>query len=352
MTRDDLVLKVGGRSFSGWLDVRVTAGLDRCPNDFSISATEQFPGEAKLDFQPGLACQLLAGNDPIVTGYIDRLFYEAEPDANGVRVQGRGMCQDLVDCSAEWPSLQFTNATPGQVARDLAKPYGITVDTPDGDGEAIPQLNLMLGETGYDIVERITRYAAKIVYEGFDGHLVIAEVGKVRAASGVTGGQNIQRHMVMFAQDERYSEIQVFINSMLPVKETGDGGNLLGIAKDPNVKRNRKHFIISEAGAQGQEIGQRRAAWEAARRFGRGAAVKVTVDSWRDVAGKLWTPNTIVPVLIPKARITKTLDWLITEVTFLKGGPGGTRAELTIMPPEAYTPEPILLVPFAVPDAI
>jgi prophage tail gpP-like protein len=349
---DDLVLKVGGQLLSGWTEIRVTSGLERCPNDFDISLTESFPGEAKAVFGPGAECEVLLGGDPVVTGYIDRLIYMGEAETNGVRVTGRGKCQDLVDCSADWPTLQFADATPLEIATKLSAPYGISVDAPDGPGDAVPQLNLMYGETAFEIIERVTRYAAMLAYEGYDGHLKMAEVGTAKAASGLKEGENVQRATVMFSMDERYSEIDVFIASTLPLKETGDGGNLLGVAKDPNVKRNRKHFIIAEAGAAGQDVGQRRAAWEASRRFGRGAMVKATVDSWRDVKGTLWTPNTIVPVLMPRKRILTTVEWLITEVTFLRDGPGGTRAELTVMPPEAFTPEPILLVPNAVPDAV
>ncbi|WP_422449499.1 phage baseplate assembly protein, partial [Thermoanaerobacterium sp. DL9XJH110] len=41
---EELILTVGGRELSGWTEVRVTRGIERCPSDFQIGMTERFPG--------------------------------------------------------------------------------------------------------------------------------------------------------------------------------------------------------------------------------------------------------------------------------------------------------------------
>jgi prophage tail gpP-like protein len=69
-----------------------------------------------------------------------------------------------------------------------------------------------------------------------------------------------------------------------------------------------------------------------------------TVDSWRDAAGRLWEPNARVPLDLPKLKISD-VEWVISDVTYLRGAEG-TRAELMLMPAEAFEPEPVVLQPF------
>ncbi len=137
---DDLTLTIGGRSISGWDSIRVTRGIERCPSDFDLSLTERFPGEASaLVVQPGDACAVSIGGDLVVTGYVDQFHPSITPTSHMIRVSGRGKCQDLVDCSAEWPNGQISGSSALQIAQNLAKPYGISVSATvtyhlDGNG--------------------------------------------------------------------------------------------------------------------------------------------------------------------------------------------------------------------------
>src|SRR5690348_15310158 len=137
---DDLSLKVAGRIISGWAEIRVTCGVERCPNDFDIALTERFPGEADaLVVQPGDACEVRIDGDVVVTGYVDRFMPSIAASRHTIRVTGRGKCEDLVDCSAEWPNSQISGSSALAIAEKLAKPYGISVSASGDIGGAIPQ---------------------------------------------------------------------------------------------------------------------------------------------------------------------------------------------------------------------
>jgi prophage tail gpP-like protein len=141
-----------------------------------------------------------------------------------------------------------------------------------------------------------------------------------------------------------YSDYSVYIQSTDVFTDLGNSGNMIYKAKDSNCKRHRALFIISEGGGLGNDISEQRARWEIARRFGRSRVVKITTDSWRDAAGALWEPNTLVPVSLPRLKF-ESEKMLISEVTFLRNDYSGTTAELTLMAPEAFTPQPINLTP-------
>jgi prophage tail gpP-like protein len=339
----DVSLVVGDRSISGWTEISIRRGVERCPADFDVALTELNPEDRSLVVaQPGDVCQVYIGDDLTITGYVDRFIPGIGGDRHDIRVVGRGLCQDLVDCSAIWPGSQISGATALGVAERLARPYGIAVG---GEaGKVIPQFNLIVGETAWDVIERICRYSGLLVYDRPDGSLVLARLGTDKAASGLAEGENVQAATAEFAMDSRYSEIDVFLQSMDQLGELGEGGNLRYRATDPNVPRFRNMYLVAEAGGQGLELAKPRGDWEVARRLGRSRQVQAVVDSWRDAEGRLWEPNTLAPVRLPSLKLPDE-TWAITEVMYRRDLEAGTQAHLTLMPPEALLPQPVLLQP-------
>lgn len=344
MSNNDLTLQISGQAISGWTEIRVTRGVERLPSDFEIGLTELYPGELdKVVIAPGQPCTVLLGNDLVITGYVDRFAPSFADDRHSIRVNGRSKCEDLVDCAAEWPGGQINGANALAIAQKLAKPYGITVASTVQDLPPIVQFNLMLGESAFEVIERISRFSQLLAYDLPDGSLVLSQVGNMTAAGGIIEGQNVQEADVEYSADQRYSDYKAFIQSVDEFTDLGNTGNTITDAVDPNCPRHREMVIIAEGGGGGNEVAKKRALWESVRRAGRSKRARVVVDSWRDSAGNLWQPNTLVPVKLPSLKLSETL--CIGEVTYSRNGDRGTTAELILMPPAAYKPEPILLQP-------
>lgn len=355
MTGDDLYLIIGDRVVTGWTDIRVTRGIERLPSDFDIGMTELYPGELdRLVIEPGASCRVMLGEDMVIAGYVDDFIPSISRSDHGIRVTGRSKCADLVDCAAEWPGGQISNATVLGVASKLAQVYGQTLPSgrPEGipvtsdvsDLVVLPQTNVMLGESAFEIIDRMARFSAVLAYDLPDGGLFLTRVGSKKAASGFREGQNVEDAYVRYSASQCYSTYSAFIQSADTLMDIGMSGNLIGTATDPNVKRHRGLVIISEGGGLGNDIALLRARWEAARRRGRSRIVQVLADSWRDAAGALWQPNTLVPVSLPRLKV-ESEGLLISEVTFQRDAYRGTTAALTLMAPEAFAPQPINLTP-------
>lgn len=345
MTSDELTLSINGQSISGWTDIRVTRGIERLPGDFSIGMTERFPDElAEVLIQPGQYCTVSIGSDLVLAGYVDRFVPSISAGKHSIQVLGRSKCADLVDCAAEWEGGQISGSSAAGIAEKLAAVYGIGVECSVAGLPAIPQFNLMLGESAFEVIERIARYSALLAYDLPNGNLQLAQLGTVKAASGFVEGENVQDASIEFSSDQRYSTYQAFLQSVDVLTDLGDGGNLLYTVTDPNVTRHRGLILIAEAGGGGNEIAKKRAIWEMARRAGRSRMVRVRCDSWRDSAGSLWAPNTVAPVILPSLKLASP-DFVIGEVTFMRSDDQGTIAEIVLMPPDAFRPEPILLQP-------
>lgn len=344
MATDDLTLRVGGAALTGWTSVRVTRGVERMPSDFDIALTDRFPDQASLVVaQPGDRCEVLLGGDVVITGYVNRMVATIEKNAHTIRVSGRSLSQDLVDCSAERKGGKFANLNALQIAQALSEPYGITASSTADPGPVIPQFNLIIGESPYDIIERVCRYAGLIVYDKADGSIVLAQTGTKKAASGFAQGENAESATFQWVDEDQFQEYSVFGLSTNSYTDIGALNAPLGTAKDVNVKRHRLKYFVAESGSAGHDISLKRAKWQAARNLGRAWTLTVRADSWRDKAGKLWEPNTLVPVNFPSIRVTSK-ELCIGSVTFRRDE-RGTSAELTLMPRDAFLPQPVNLLP-------
>lgn len=342
----DLSIEVGGNAITGWETVEVTLRAEAFPNSFAISHSSKEPITSKaVVAKAGDPCVVKIGSDTVITGYVDRDSNNASPDGHTLSLIGRGKTQDLTDCSAEWEGGQILSATGLEIAKKLAAPYQIEVKlAPGADaGQPVPQTNINYGETAAGIIQRNARNAGLLAYEDANGALVLARVGTVKAASGARYGVNVLESSVTNSMDQRYSEVRCAALSQNTFGDIagGDDSFFYFTASDPNVPRHRLMYLVTEAAFSPRFFTELKAKWEAAHRAGRAAGAFVTVDSWRDSAGTLWTPNTLIEIDVPGLRTDKQM--CISEVTFHRSNDRGTVADLFVMPPAAFVPEPISL---------
>lgn len=339
------------RKVSGWTEVEIVRTLESCPNSFRLGHTERSPSGGQVVVNAGEKVAIYLGGDVVLTGYADAPSGGFDERGHTLTIEGRGKCQDLVDCSAEWPGLTISNADVLTVAQKLAKPYGIGARLAEGAKLATapqPVLQVAMTDTPWSVIEQMARYYQVLPFEDASGDLVLATLGTARHASGAAQGVNVLAAGVQRSQAEQFSEYLAYLDTHWSTGDIGEGPRAYAIAVDPNVKRHRRRVIQAEVDGSGRDLPAARALWEAAQRAGRSVQVTVTVDSWRDAAGKLWTPNTLVPLDLPNlpGGGISGVAWPIAEVTFSKGE-RGTSATLLVMPPQALSPEPVKLIPTA-----
>jgi prophage tail gpP-like protein len=370
---DDLTLTVNGQIITGWEDIRVTRSCERVPADFDVQLTDYNPASNLFDtLREGLPVQVKLGGDLVLTGYIDTYQASLGPNRHSVRVAGRSASLDMVDSSAQVnidPAHQWGNTIAGgsflSMAQFLAAPYGITIKSPSSrTGFVFPQFNFIVTETPYEIIERVARFLQVLVYDDTDGSLLLADVAQTKMATGIAQGVNVEEASVNFSMAERY---QKYIPALAPVDPYAQISNLSGTSgnqpfptvTDPGVPttglggqpRLRQLFVVSgeaqpDAGGNIQLIAEQRAQWEAARRRGRSQVLRCVVDSWRDQAGTLWTPNAVIDVNLPALHLQPQVPWVIGSVSFRRSADSGTTAELEVMAQEAFSIEPIPLVTY------
>jgi prophage tail gpP-like protein len=345
----ELSLIVDGRRFEGWLEERVSRGIERGAGDFDIKATQRWPGlDERFEIPEGATCEIWIGDDKVLTGYVDVVAQERDATNATLSISGRSKTGDLIDCSPDHEAVELAGLDLAALARLECKPFGIEVVAQDA-GVSFPVAAKHHGETVWKLIERLARQRQLLVMDDPEGRLVLARLAAERADDSlVHPSDGLVKIGTKRDSSKRFSVYQVKAQAgggRWAGAGGGDGSSgdlpsslahVEGGAVDPGVKRYRPKTILSE-GAAKKEGALARADWEARRNIGRALRLTATRVGWRQSSGKLWVPNLLVPCKVPSMNLDAELA--LAEVTYRKGAEG-TLCDLEFSPPEAFTPEP------------
>jgi prophage tail gpP-like protein len=333
-------LKINGVYYGGWTSARVTRSIEQMAGGFDLEITERWPGQpTRTPIKPGAKCQLLLDSQPVITGWIDLVSPDYDAQRHTIRVTGRDMTCDLVDCSAIHQTGQWHKVTIDQLASDLIKPFGIKLVMQAEPGTAFDSFNIQEGESIFECLERAARLRALLLTSDTLGNLVITRAGSESCDVALVEGQNIKAARAEFSWKDRYAEYRI--------KGQGRLGNLFddndsdyaapaATAKDENVTRHRPLIVLAEAHGENVSFSDR-AAWEKSIRQGRSCRGSVTVQGWTvsNKAEALWLPNTLVSITSPLLWL-ENAQMLIVGCTYTLDDRSGSLTELAVARPEAF----------------
>lgn len=348
-------LLIDGELFEGWTEIRVTRGMDRAASDFVLAVARRWPGQDQdfplQCFQP---CELLIGEDRVITGYIDTIEAMMDARTHTVRVAGRSKTMDLIDCHNLLEGGEFRDSTFGAICAAVAAPFGIEISDPWGAGaQRIPAEAADQMETAFNFLERLARGAGCLLTDDEAGRLVLGRLGEGEASEPLVLGQNVLAATVTLAVEKRFD--QYVVKGQAPTasawySELDSGGQpgvrpgtrarpgLNGVVRDEAVPRYRPFVMQAEGGAEGADM-QARALWQARRDAAESVSIKCTVQGWRQKDGRLWQVNERARVVMPELGAGED-ELLIASVSHELTAQRGRQTILTLQPPEAFTPEP------------
>lgn len=339
---DNVTLRVNGREWGGWTSVRIGAGIERLARDFSVEITRQWPGDdGTATLQPriknGSRVEVLIGDDLVITGWVEAtpVRYDARSVSTGI--SGRSLTADLIDCTAE--PTQFNGRSLVQIARALARPFGIEVVSAGAPASVIPDVQPDHGETVIEVINKMLGQQQALAYDDPRGRLVIGGIGATRAHTALVLGQNILSCDTEKSIRERFSVYQVAGQRAGNDDDFGSATTtaLRARTEDAMVSRYRPMSVRQTGQATGASC-IARAEFEARQRAARTDETTYVVQGWRQGNGMLWQPNQRVIIFDPVCGFDNA-ELLISEVTFTKDQ-SGTLAEIRVAPPDAYLPEP------------
>jgi prophage tail gpP-like protein len=344
-----VVLEGNGLRVKGWESIRVTRSIESISGSFDLGVVNTGTGR-HWPIAEGDACRVLLDGVVVIDGYIDKRDVSASKDSRSLSYSGRDRASDLVDCSAivdagtvskgKW---SFHDVDVFQVAKAIAKPFGIPVSVQAGLGQLLTKNKKVVfqpGDTCFEVISKMAAAAGVLVVSDGAGGIMITRAGSKRAAALIEG-VNILTASVTYDASDRFNRI--LISSQIPGtdEDSGEATHIEAQAIDEDIRDERVLIIRPDKGYSVAES-RVRADWEARVRAARAEKVTITVQGWKQPDGTLWPVNAITRVQAP-TLIGVDGDMVISSATFGIGG-DGTITTLSLVRPDAFTPEPTATV--------
>ncbi len=337
----DVVLQIDDRQFTGWKAISISTGIEQLAGQFELTCADRWAlrGEPR-PILPGKSCTVLLHGVPVITGAIDEASPAYGPNEHALRIRGRDATGDLVDCAASTDGQSWEGRNLVQIAADVAKPFGIPVRIEGSPGAVFRKQAVSPGETAFEVLSRAARQRGFLLVSDSLGGLLITRAGGQRAVRSLRLGTDILDGSATYSHAERFSRYDVIGQDN---EQAYDGAEalaqqVLASATDPAIRRSRRTVIdvpdATDAGAARQL-----ALWTAATRRARGERAELTVRGWLDGATP-WAANTLVRIDDPWLGLAG--DYLIASVAFSLDDQAGQITRLSVTPPAAFAPEPLI----------
>lgn len=329
----DVRLEVGGRSYTGWESIEIERSIERVGWGFSLGLYHGADAAEPVVIRPQSACAVRIGREAVITGYVDSVTVSGGPDQIEMPVRGRSKTADLVDCHPDpdgprrWSAIKLE-----LLAAELAAEFGVEVVTDVSTGAPLDRFALQTGETVYEAIERACGLRQIMLCDDERGRLLLTRAGSDRIPGVLEWGVNIERFSASFDGSERYSEYVCRGQRAGTATIDAAAAQLVQGSATDAVSRQRR-LVIEPDGRTDAAACKARAEWEMLTRYGRSTSISVTVPGWLSPEGEVWPINRIMRVRIPPALIDD--DMLIVSVQLSRDN-SGTRADLTLQPPEAF----------------
>lgn len=350
-----LMLKVGGKVYSGWEALSVQTGIEQLAGQFSLHCADRWAiAGQKRPMVRGQAASIEIAGHPVITGRLDATAPEFDPEHHELVLEGRDATGDLVDCAAETDGQGWSNRTLEQVAIQLCKPFGVpvTIDGASGPGfkrsifdktgkvsarNPFRTLRINPGETVHQVLSRAAQLRGYLLVSDGLGGLRITRAGAggkartlLRHPGNIIGGR--QRD----SEAERFHTYKIFGQANQAFSFGTQQEQLLATATDAAIRASRVTVITTSEDVDATSA-QALADWTAANRLARGIEAYVLVRGWLDVDTP-WRHNMTVDIDCPWLDLHG--EYLISSVQFQVGLRVGQVATLGLTLPAAYVPAP------------
>lgn len=292
---DEVILKVNGMNYSGWLSIEIKKSIRALAGMFSLKVTDSWSNKKKPWFiVPGDYCELFIGSELMISGFIDDLDYSVNASGREVMVTGRDKTGDLVDCSIETKQPQFDNISLNNLLAKLCKPFGITVTNLTKTNPIVNQFKMNQGNSVHDVIDELSKKYGFIACSTPDGNLIIPAIGESFAKDYIEEGVNLFEGSVKFDHKERFSKYILKGQAIGSDDASGEQAySISAVTTDPDVKRYRPKVIVESDAAYETNL-MRRSQWEMNLRASKSTAGSVTMKGWRQSDGSLWKENTMI----------------------------------------------------------
>jgi len=325
-----VTISVGGLIWSGFERIDVRAAFNEAARSFTMDVAAELGASAtNAIFGEGVDVAIFFNGDLVLTGIVDCREPEFEGESALITVSGRSRSADLIDGSAEHATGRFENKDPKEIGDEIARDYRARFET-DQQLDKIEQYQLTPGESCFRCVEKLARQQGMTLSGTAEGNIRITKAGNERHAGGLIEGVNMLRGRASHNGANRHSKYVV--RGQRPFGHGDENVQIEAEVDDDGVDRHRPIIIVEDEDTTKQRA-KRRARNRRDRAAGDALKATITVQGFRDDAGKVWEPGWLVWVESPFLDIAQ--DMLIESIAFTQSERGSVSV-LSLTDPRSY----------------
>ena len=332
-----LVLRLGNQEFSDWKRFEASRSVSDATAQFSLEVTESAsvpPAFVARKLRSGAEIEMVLDGIVAITGKVDDVSRSFDKEDHRVSLRGRGAMRDAIDASVILPDGgQLRNRTLDQVLAAVLDPFGLALEFVGDPGPPFPSVVPQLGETAWEMIERLSRMRGFWVHETATG-VVRADRGvRPGIAGALIEGENILIGSSTDRSQARHSEIVVKAQRPGGDRVAGiETSEIEARVPDVNVGAYRPLVIVAEEPLD--RAGARfRADWEATVRAAESLEAEIVVVGWTRPDGALWDAGDLLDVVSPTLALDR--DMAVRDVRWSLDDNGGHLTTLSLVPPEA-----------------
>lgn len=318
-----------GRKFSSWTEARVSRSLDRIAATFSLTLVARSSDGDRVRLFPGDSVTVSVDGVKVINGYVDDLKASFSSGNHAISVTGSEKTADIADCSIESP-LEWKDKTMSEIVDSICKFFGLKFSNKMGVdvGKAFPRFAVEPGAKALDTIAKLCKERGILPCSDGLGGVFLLKPESCARGPALKQGENLLSASVEFSLVDRFSKYSVY----------GTGRKkVVGEASDADVVRTRPIVIVDSNSVDKEQV-QARADWECKVRKAKSMKFSASVSGWSH-SGGLWAPGVICSLFAPEAFVETPVDLLVSSVEY-SWGSSGSVANLTLVSPDVYAPQP------------
>ncbi len=311
---DEVALLIDGKRFRFWTSIKLTRSIDNMDTVDIAAPFEPNLASFKETFRPFSfkSIEITVGGEPLFKGTMISVI-PTLGDSKTIQVSAYSTPGVLNDCTAPASAypLEYNNQNLQALTNAAIKPFGLSAVFEAEPGAVFERVAINPGQKLLDFISDLARQRNLVISSTERGELLFRKsiesgipVAKLRQ-----GESPVVSVSPTFNPQDYYSHV------------TGIEPIVVGLAGDVFTVKNGKLTNLLRPftfQAQDSESGTLKDAVEAkaGRMFGNMVSYKVALNTWRDPAGDLWQPNTLVNLQSNNAMIYEPYNLVIRSVEF------------------------------------
>lgn len=357
-------VEINRLDYTGFKEIVINASLLDVTRSFSLSTISTNVDDWRL--KVGNSIRIYADDEMRLDGFIEGLERVQDPGSDTIVLSGRSKTSDLVDSTID-SNVQFRGkqslrtvaetliqylegfdpviTIPTGIAPELEPFIRVAIDEDINDFREDEDLNEEVGQSYFEVIEKFAKKRSVLVTTNGAGDLVFTRGRgylptpfKIFNLASDSSSNNLKTMRVKHNSSKRYN---IYVMTSQPAR--GDFTKLSEITPenliltnadviDPNVRRTRRMFIITENASSKSDC-QDRTRWEAIRKQSESVIYNVELNG-HSQNGNVWDSNIAVDVNDEFADINGKM--LVRDVSFRQAVGRGSVTRLVCVPPNSY----------------